>query len=435
MKKILHYAGYLASAALSAAAAVWLPACTSDGDFMAANQPAVCPDCSLLIQPPTAPSAPISSVGQDVADAFNAFAVDFYLANSKASDENVCVSPIGVASVLGMLANGDAGASRDEILRLLGFDASDTGLEKMNTTFQTLTSAIPNIGGAECVFTNSCWGSPSIPMYQDFYSAVNGYFYARSFGIAPGGKYGMEVINEFVHLNTRGLIDDYLEEIPDCSLAFLNTAYFKGSWKYPFVRDLNETGRFGNLNGKNADVEYMRTLGMFDYAKTDDGTEAFRIPIGEDGSFSMTLILPTTMRNCPPELIFSEIFENDNLKQLDVGFESKPMQLVVPRFDVCMKNYKALDILKSMGIVNTCDPSAGFRNIVNYPDPFYLDEFIHAARIGITEEGTLGAAAAGSSIDENLNGMQERYFNSSFVFLIRETSTGVILFIGSVKNL
>lgn len=202
----------------------------------------------------------------------------------------------------------------------------------------------------------------------------------------------METINEFVHINTHGLIDDYLEKPADCSLAFLNTAYFKGSWKYPFVKDLNETGMFGNLfpvDGRYiSDVEYMQNLGLYEYAITDDGTEAFRLPLGEDGNFSMTFILPTTMKNCPPEKIFGEIFDNDNLNKLDDAFHQMSLVLSVPKFDVCMKNYKTLEVLKNMGVEKACSPSAGFSNIVNYTKPFYLDEFIHAARIGISEEGT-----------------------------------------------
>lgn len=432
MKKILRLACIAVGGVSAFFSMTALSSCSSDS--FSESYHAVCPVTSLLVPPPEAPSAPLSSLSADEVEALNRFALRFYLCNSGSYDGNVCVSPLGIASVLGMLANGDDGASRDEILSLLGFECSDAGLAELNRFFRTMTSALPNLDETECVLTNSVWGAPTMPLYRNFTDAVAGSYYARWFGISPAGKSGRQIVNDFVRINTHGLIDDYLESNIGSSLAFLNTAYFKGSWEYPFDESLSEEREFCGVDFHVGNAQYMQDIGSFDYAMADDGTEAVRLPFGKyESNFSMTLIYPSSHINHIP---LDEALQGDNLKQLDERFSETVLDLAIPKFDVCMKNVHTLDILRDMGLEKTCDPLSGFPRIVNYPDPFYLDEFIHAARIGINEYGTEGASTSAPSQD-NTNSPVSVYlhFDRSFLYMIRENSTGVIIFMGSVKRL
>lgn len=418
---------YLLPMALSLFA---LSACSNDTLY--GSDYTVCPEQSILTDPlpqPQSPSAPLSHIGQEVINGTNRFALDFYLASSKATEENIFLSPFSVGNVLGMLANGDDGESRDEILSLLGFEQNEEGLAKLNEYHSIFLSNLPNLDDTSCLFTNSVWHDYYIPLYRNFLLAIDRSYYAADINLSPKGHNGREFINQFVKTNTMGLIENFLDKPIDASVAFLNTAYFKGKWKTPFDKSFTADDLFLNQDYSESMVPFMNTDIECDYAMAQDGTEAIRLPYGKDGShFSMILILPSDQINHVP---LDEALDNDNLKQLNDGFSKRSMTVSLPKFDVTYKNDDTMDILKEMGIQKTCDSRVGFPLIVDYKDPFYLDCFIHAGRIIVDEEGTEGAS---SSIGGG-NGVESIVFNRPFCFMIQENSTGAILFIGSVRKL
>lgn len=401
----------------------------------------ICPGFNVLTQPVAPPkeaSAPLSSISKEATAGNNKFALDFYVASSSARDGNVCVSPFSIGNVLAMIANGDNGASRDEILSLFGFKSGEEGIAELNAYYQTLLSNLPNLDETECFFTNSLWCDPQIPIRPDFEKTVSSYFYNVKLGISPQGEIGREAINQFVRTNTYRLIDNFLKDPIDSSVAFLNTSYFKGSWTYAFPEEATKEKDFLNIDNSISSVHFMKTLASCKYAKTENGTEALRLPIGkEGGDFSMTLILPTIDIN---HQACEEVMTEALIKEIDDNFVEKLMIVSIPRFESFTDNFNAMEILSGMGLKKTCDPDSGFPLIVDYPQPFYLNTFIHACKIKVNENGTEGAAASMGGNDLSLGNddnpqWQEIVFDRPFVFMIRENSTGTILFIGSVKKL
>lgn len=420
-----------------------LASCTSEDSMYVNTDSQTCPGSSFFDVPVTSPSeasAPLIGISNTEIEGTNNFAVNFYLANSKGTSENVCVSPFSVGNVLGMIANGDNGESRDEILSLLGFEKSSSGMEALNIYYQTLLSNLPNLDETTCVFTNSLWRDNFVPVYSDFSNIISKYFYAVDIPFGPSGEEGKEAINRFVRTNTRGLIENFLDFPIDASIAFLNTAYFKGSWKYPFEKDLTDKGVFMNSDMSESKVDFMHSLAKCEYAKTEYGYEAIRLPLGENGAnFYMTFMLPSTEAN-RPSTNPDEVFDKNLLEEFDETFKQEMILLTLPKFEASTKNGNTIDILKAMGLEKVCDPSVGIPNIVDYHDPFFLNCFIHASKLIVNEDGTEGAAASLGGMDESTgpdmpNGIREITFDRPFGFMIQERTTGAILFIGSVKKL
>lgn len=420
-----------------------LTACTSEDSMYVDANLQICPGVNFFdvpVTPPSEASAPLSGVSKVAIEGTNDFAVDFYLANSKGVTENVCVSPFSVGNVLGMIANGDNGESRDEILQLLGFEKSSSGMEALNIYYQTLLSNLPNLDETACAFTNSLWRDDFVPVYSDFCNIISKYFYTVDIPFGPSGEDGKEAINRFVEVNTRGLIENFLDSPIDSSIAFLNTAYFKGSWQDHFDKDSNQEGIFLNSDMSESKVDFMKNLIYCEYAVTEYGYEAVRIPIGESGqNFCMTFMLPSSDANrvsSNPD----EVFDKDILKEYEENFKYEQIRVTLPKFEASTKNSNTIYILKSMGLDKVCDPTVGIPNIVDYHDPFFLNCFIHATKLVVNEDGTEGAAASiGGMVTSSGNGSQNSYreitFNRPFGFMIQERTTGAILFIGSVKKL
>ncbi len=387
---------------------------------------------------PEQPSASLSTISTETVENFNDFSMKFYLANSEMSHGNVCVSPFSVGAVLGMIANGDDGDGRDEILRMLGFDQSEAGLNTLNTYYQTLMSNLPNIEeGISCDVTNTMWCDPlAFRIRKSFMQTIMDRYYAYGIGISPGGANGQKAINEFVDKNTNGLIKNFLTSPLDISLAFLNTLYFKAGWSQGFEEYATSKRPFLDIDGKESEAEFMYRFDMTEYAETKDGTEAIRLNYGNQRQFSMTCILPSSKINHIP---LDEVLTSDNFKSINSGMKEEYVMMWLPKFEIESNNTKTIDILKHLGLENVGTGSYPFGLIADQEN-FYLKCFIHATKIKVDENGTEGAAVSLGGMDNSggpdsdETSIRVINFNRPFIFYIQENTTGAILFIGSVKT-
>jgi serpin B len=90
------------------------------------------------------------------------------------------------------------------------------------------------------------------------------------------------------------------------------------------------------------------------------------------------------------------------------------------------------DVLKSMGMKKSFEEGADFKKIASN-DNKPITNIIHQAIIEVSEKGTKAAAATAITKGETSAAPEEPvYFtaNHPFVYLIRDNTTGAILFIG-----
>lgn len=379
--------------------------------------------------PPTEASAPLSSIPAETIENFNDFSLKFYLANSAEMKGNVCVSPLSVGAVLGMIANGDDGAARDGILKMLGFEESKEGLDALNAYYRTLLSNLPNIEeGITCNVTNTLWCDPAIfRIRKSFMDAISDSYYAYGIGISPAGEIGRKSINEFVDKNTNGLIKDFLRKPLQTELAFLNTIYFKAGWTEGFWEYETSKSTFVDIDGKEKVADFMSNGEFAEYAGTEDGTKAVRFNYGENEQFSMTCILPSSSKD---HTALDEVLTLDKINDLNKKMKHVRAYVRLPKFEIEMNNPNILSILTSMGMKE----SSKF-GLITDGGEFSLNSFIHATKIKVDENGTEGAAV---SLAETTTGVHVPvavvFFDRPFIFYIQENTTGVILFIGSVKT-
>ncbi len=381
-----------------------------------------------VVTAPNQATAPLSSIPSKTIANLNEFSLKFYLASSEGSNKNVCVSPFSVGAVLGMIANGDDGPARDGVLKVLGLEEGQTGLEALNTYYQTLLSNLPNIEeGITCNLTNTMWCDPSrFGIRKSFMDAIADYYYAYGIGISPNGESGRRAINEFVDKNTNGLIKEFLKKPLNSELAFLNTLYFKAGWTFGFIEDYKDRRTFIDIDGNEQEVDFMLRDGRTRYAVTEDGTEAIRMDYGENEQFSMTCILPSSNIN---HMALDEVLTVDNFNSLNKNMRYESIDVFFPEFEIENNNPNTLSILTSMGL----NEAAPF-GLITDTDGFRLTAFIHATKIKVDESGTEGAAVSMGALSSGIHPRPVIVFDRPFIFYIQENTTGAILFIGSVKT-
>lgn len=165
----------------------------------------------------------------------------FYLCSQmltrEQQDRNVVLSPISVKLVLGMLMEGAAGETREQIRRALRLGKNRTEARKtmrnwVESTEMPTQNSILNLATHFFV-------SDSLKLNRNYETVIGTHYggTASSLDMSDGTS-AANVINEWVQKETHGVIKKLVDgsQIGRDTYGILTSAvYFKGSWKKPFV--------------------------------------------------------------------------------------------------------------------------------------------------------------------------------------------------------
>ena len=100
-------------------------------------------------------------------------------------------------------------------------------------------------------------------------------------------------------------------------------------------------------------------------------------------------------------------------------------------------NYKTSLVkpLKAMGMTDAFSDDADFSGISN--EKTYISDVIQATFVNVDEDGTEAAAVTIATMKNDIMPMRTSTFfmNRPFAYIIREKTTGTILFMGKVRKL
>ncbi len=213
-------------------------------------------------------------------------------------------------------------------------------------------------------------------------------------------------------------------------LAYLlNALYFKGQWKDKFSKSRSAEETFTNEAGTKSQVTMMKTEKKFPYAE-NDLYQAVKLPYG-NGAYSMTVLLPKKGHTVAE---ISATLRKSDWDSIRYGFDKCEVDLWLPRFETKF-NMKLNDLLSEMGMPYSFDPRADFKAMSQ--DAAYLSFVQQHAIIKVDEEGTEAAAVSSAGmLKESAMPMDNAVFHADhpFLYLITESSTGVVLFAGRYSN-
>lgn len=172
----------------------------------------------------------------------------------------------------------------------------------------------------------------------------------------------------------------------------------------------------------------MSVTGDFIYTSDKDFT-AVELPYG-DSTFSMVVMLPYGEKEV------SDLVDSMDIANWDSWFENS--RLVGVRVDLPKFKYEFKELLNdpliNLGLGVAFSNGADFTRI-NPAGNLLISRVIHQTFIDVQEEGTEAAAATiVEMIETSAGGGSPVYFkiDRPFLYLIKENSTGAIVFIGKV---
>jgi serpin B len=343
-------------------------------------------------------------------------------------EDNLMISPLSVSYALGMTYNGAAGTTLEAFRDVLHFE--DLTNEEVNESYKDLMGQLVTLDDqVEFSIANSIWYRLGFEVLSEFIATNQEYFDAAIEEIDFSDPKTLEIINQWIEDKTNGKIQDMLDFIPGSAVMYLiNAIYFNALWKYEFDKEKTYEDNFMLADGSGHLTDYMVVNGTFNYTSNED-FRAVELPYG-DSAFSMVVMLPSG------EKTVSDLIANLDTEHWDSWFDNSSMtnvQVELPKFKYGFKSLLN-DPLCNLGLGVAFSGAADFTRI-RPSGGLYISRVIHQTFIDVKEEGTEAAAATIVEIRE-ISVIDEGPVifkaDKPFLYLIKENSTGAIVFMGKV---
>ncbi len=375
----------------------------------------------------------LTSQEQQIADAGGTFGLKLFQAVSGAEgDKNVFLGPLSVSMALGMALNGAEGVTYEEMQQAL--ELAGLTEEEINTACSTLIELLTNVD-PRVVFeiANSIWYREGFPIAPDFIERNQEYFDAEVRGLDFTSPGAVDAINDWVDAKTNGKISQIIDRIPPAAVLYLiNAIYFKGTWTYQFDPQDTAHRTFTRADDTTVQVPMMQLDGDLPVFE-DAELIAVDLPYGGE-LFSMTLMMPTGGGD-----LDSLIAGLDALRwgEITAGLTETPVDLLqVPKFT---SEYEVTlnGALQALGMQTAfVEGEADLSRMRSDGIPnLFISRVLHKTFVEVNEEGT--EAAAVTAVEVMVTSVvpsTEIRFNRPFVYIIRERTSGAILFIGKMMD-
>lgn len=358
----------------------------------------------------------------------NLFALSLLDRISSSSEEDIIViSPLSASYALSMAANGAKGETYGQILEAM--HSEGLSVTELNDYCSRLTSLLMNADtGIELGIANSLWISDELKVRRRFSNSIKRFFDGESAVLDFKDPQSPGLINKWCADKTEGRVDRVIDNIDPSDMMFIiNALYFKGGWSSPFDSYNTAEGTFHGTDGDNAGVPFMRQKEGF-YHGSGEGYSMVELPYGE-GRYAMDIILPD-----------HGISTNDLMKRLDPAeiFSSLSYGQVAVTLPKFKADFKTLmnDPLKEMGMELPFTSAADFSGISR--TPLFISSVIQKSFIEVNEAGSEAAAVTVIGMCKTSLEVEKPFiFNVDrpFIFMIREKTSGAVLFSGVVRNL
>lgn len=360
----------------------------------------------------------------------NTFALDVFkkVIQNESATKNVIISPLSISSSLSMTLNGANGATRTAMLVALRMNGLTP--EAINNSYKDLTGTLLNIDQRVLIsIANSVWTEKNFVVKKPFTDILSRYYSteAKSFDITD--PQAPKQVNSWIENKTNGLIKNMLGQLdPSTVMLIVNAIYFKGKWSTQFDIANTTDKPFYHSDGSSGKVPMMRQTAKFKIFKGTDFTLA-EFPYGQ-ANFVMDVIVPDEINGINNII---PLITDNSLKGWINQLSEKKTDLSFPRFKYEYKK-ELKDILSVMGMTVAFTDAADFSNISDID--LLISFVLHQAFIETNEEGTEAAAATVTGISTTSVPTDPAILNidHSFLYIIRETTTNSILFMGRVAD-
>lgn len=352
------------------------------------------------------------------------------------TNKNYMFSPISIKMALALAANGADGNTKEEILNAMDIE----NIDEFNETSKELIYRYSQTDTLSLKIANSIWmnnDKTSQKFNSSFKNTVSNYYNAEVKSV--NNKNAVSEINSWVSDKTNGKISQIVNSSDDFWAMLVNAVYFKGNWRNEFSERATKSDEFINADETTSRIDFMNTTAWMNYAETKSakivelpyqnrvdtvdkngiyvGTEKF-----DNIDVSMYVISSDNDINVEEEL--EAVIEDNN-------FKSTYTKLSMPKFKIEYSG-SLNDMLMNIGIQSAFEPKAAQFEKMFDSGKMWITETIHKTFINVDEKGTEAAAVTAISMGTSSIPPEptEIKFDKPFYFVIRDNTSGEVLFMG-----
>lgn len=345
---------------------------------------------------------------------------------------NVFFSPLSIEMALAMASDGAADETARQMRATLHLPP-DAPLD-----FAALSRELSPVDTAyDLVIANALWGHLGTsfrPAYLDrLKSGYGAEITPVDFTDPPRAS---ATINGWIRKQTRGLIQDMIppETIrPQTGLILTDAVYFKGRWADPFDEAMTSEQDFTTSEGPKVRTPFMQRSRGYRYAE-NESAQVLELPYA-GGGLSMLVILPR--RRADLDRVEKDL-SFDDVKRWLARLSSRLVEVHLPRFRLETR-YALEETLPGMGMADAFDSNRADFSRMDGRRGLFIGLVAHKAFVEVNEKGTTAAAATGVMMPTALIRPASEapvVFRADhpFLFLIRDSRTGGVLFMGRLAR-
>lgn len=353
--------------------------------------------------------------------------------------ENLVLSPYSLYQALSMLYAGSAGETASEMRLAMRLPWEDARVHRL---VNALNQQLLNSAGSETAdgqafqlkMANTLWAAQDGTYEQAFLDSLSqNYDTGLKILDFNDASTASDAINTWVAEQTDQKITQLADPSmfsADTALALTNAVYFKAAWQYPFNEAATAEASFTLLSGEQQNVPTMRLSETLDVSLTDELTTV-RLPyVG--GTMVMEILMPSLDLWNSQDGIGQILSSQLNYPEM----QPKPVSLSLPKFRIETPTMDLIPALEANGMRLAFTDDADFSGIRG-DQSLYVSTIAQKAFIDVNEQGTEATAATIAVVrPKSAPGGEPLQINIDhpFIFLIRDTATGAILFMGSVMQ-
>lgn len=383
-----------------------------------------------------------------VVDGNTKFGLDLYAVTATAAEDNdnIFISPASISTAIAMTYGGAGGATATQMSDTLHFYLPT---ESFHPAMSNVLAGVQrNEGGRTIAINNRVFVDQELVVVPQFSSLMSDTYSAplQNVNFRNEPDKARQAINAWVEDKTEERIIDLIApgDVTECTrMVLVNTIYLEANWAAPFKAENTHDRIFTTGAGAEVDLPLMEQIGTFRHLETRD-FQALELPYqGKD--LSLIVFLPKETAGL--STFEAGLTSNRLTNWLNKVAASEPVRVDtrLPKIEL-RQSLKLKPSLQSLGMRQPFSNRADFSGLAlseentepscYEPMRLKIDDVVHQTFLKVDEKGTEAAAATAvlmvetSSARIHVNPPISFHANHPFFFVIRDNTTGLILFMG-----
>ncbi|KAK5918648.1 hypothetical protein CgunFtcFv8_003392 [Champsocephalus gunnari] len=373
------------------------------------------------------PKKVLSKHATILADNSAKFAFSLYQKMAKEKGvENILISPVVVASSLGLIALGGKASTASQVKNIL--NAAKVKDDQLHSGLAEILSEVsdPKTRNVTWKISNRLYGPSSVTFVDEFVkSSQKHYNFDHSKINFRDKKSAVNSINEWASKSTDGKLSEVTKDVEKADGAMIiNAMFFKPHWDEQFHHKMVDNRGFVVSRGYTVSLQMMHRTGLYGFL--DDKTNKLSIlsiPLAHKKS-TVVFFMPHHVESLQRlEKLLTQ-------KQLDKWMGAlKQTAVAVSLPKVSMEvSHNLQKHLGELGLTDAVNKSKADFSKMSGKKDLYLSSVFHASALEWDTEGNeMDTSIFGT---DKLKDPKLFYADHPFIFLVKDESTKSILFLG-----